>query len=134
MLELGAELAEAKCPAFMIEVEFESGREAGKEELVEWFKYKKVANRTKPVSTMLPEEYRIVRKRHPDPLGDLPPLPYQLGEFVPGWRYTQERYDEMDIDPEGFLWPEEKKLAHEVVRLNEMGLAWDESVICCGLP
>ena len=35
------------------------------ERLVEVFKYKRVANKVRPVETTLPEEYRIQRQKHP---------------------------------------------------------------------
>ncbi|KAG9227044.1 hypothetical protein CCMSSC00406_0008244 [Pleurotus cornucopiae] len=53
--------------------------------------YRKVANRTVPVSTTLPEQYQIVRCEPPDILADLLPLPTQPPDFTPGLRYTQER-------------------------------------------
>lgn len=43
----------------------------GAEELVEVFKYKKVANKVRPVPATLPEEFRIVRRAHPNPLSTL---------------------------------------------------------------
>ena len=105
----------------------ETASDSDEEGSVEVLKYKKVANRTKPVATTLPEEYRIVRREHPDPLRDLPMLPTRPPDFVPGQRYTQERYEAMELDSEAFLWEEERKLVHHVIKANEMGLAWDES-------
>ena len=90
-------------------------------------KYKKVANKTKPVATTLPEEFRIVRRSPEEPLKDLAPLPVSPPVFVPTGRYTQERFEAMEINPYSFMWPEEEKLAHEVIRLNEKNFAWDES-------
>ena len=37
--------------------------------------YKKVANKVRPVPATLPEQFRIVRHTHPDPLEGLPVLP-----------------------------------------------------------
>ena len=34
--------------------------------------YKKVANKVRPVPTTLPEEFRIVRRAHPNPLENMP--------------------------------------------------------------
>ena len=105
------------CPAFEMEVEWlpyggggassggvsDGGRSGvGEKGRGEWkvdiriperemFKYKKVANRTKPVATTLPEEYRIKRYPIEDPLADLPELPVDPPDFTPGKRYTQER-------------------------------------------
>ena len=98
----------------------------GPEEEVENLAYKKVANKVRPVATTLPEDFRIVRREHPDPLKDMPVLPTQPPVFTPGQRFTQERKDALDINPDGFLWPEEEKLAFELLKLQEEGLAWTE--------
>ena len=88
--------------------------------------YKKVANKVRPVPTTLPEEFRIVRRAHPNPLENMPVLPTHPPEFSPGRRFTRERYDALDIDPTGFLWPEERKLAYEFIKLHEECFAWNE--------
>jgi hypothetical protein len=79
------------------------------------------------VKTTLPEEYRIVRIKHPDPLQGIPKLPERPPDFVPGRRYTQERYEAHKAAMGPFLWPEEEKLAHELVRLQEDAFAWEET-------
>ena len=89
-------------------------------------KYKPVAQRIVPVKTTLPEEFRMVRRKHPDPLGDLPELPTHPPEFTPGLRYTQERFESNDVNPDGFLWPDEVRLAHHVIKVQEDALAWTE--------
>ena len=89
--------------------------------------YKKVEKKIRPVPTTLPEEFRIVRRPHPDPLKDKPTLPIHPPEFKPGKRFTQARKDALDIDPHGFLWPEERKLSYEFIRLHEHCFAWEES-------
>ena len=88
--------------------------------------YKKVANKVRPVPTTLPEEFRIVRRAHPNPLENMPVLPTHPPEFSPGRRFTRERYEALDIDPTGFLWPEERKLAYEFIKLHEECFAWNE--------
>jgi hypothetical protein len=90
-------------------------------------KYKKVAKRTFPVSTTTPEEFRIVRRSPPDILANMKPLPMHPPPFEPGTRYTTERSRAQNIDPSGFLLPEETALAHWILRENESALAWDES-------
>ena len=94
--------------------------------IVESYAYKKVANRIKPVATTLPEEFRIVRKIPRDPLATLPKLLTKPPEFVPGTRYTQERKEAMKINKKGFLWPEEEKLAHHLIKVHETAFAWTE--------
>jgi len=90
-------------------------------------KYRKAADRVHPVATQLPEEFRIVRNITGDPLKDLPELPTHPPDFTPGKRYTQERHDNLNLNPDGFLTDEEEKLAHHLVKLQEEALAWDES-------
>jgi hypothetical protein len=90
-------------------------------------KYKKVANRTLPIKGTLPEEFRQVRRHHPDPLGGLPELPIHPPEFTPGLRYTQERHEALKVNPTGFLWPDEEKLAHFTVKVHEDAFAWVET-------
>jgi hypothetical protein len=89
-------------------------------------RYKPVANRIKPVKTTLPEEYRIVRLVHPEPLRNIPELPVHPPDFIPGHRYTMERYEALKATMKPFLWPEEEKLAHELIRLQEDAFAWEE--------
>ena len=89
------------------------------------FLYKKVANKTRPVATTLPENFRILRKEHPDPLAGMRPLPVRPPEFVPTGRLTQERRDQMDIGKD-LLWPEEIKLAEWIVCEHNKAFAWTD--------
>ncbi|KAJ2912837.1 hypothetical protein MD484_g7576, partial [Candolleomyces efflorescens] len=93
----------------------------------ESFKCKKVANRVKPVSAPLPPEFRIERRIPEDPLIDIPSLPTHPPEFTPGHRYTQERKEKLNVNPDGFLTPDEENLVHHLMRTCEDGFAWDES-------
>jgi hypothetical protein len=88
--------------------------------------YKKVANKVRPVATTLPEEFRIVRRVPSDPLANIPKLPTSPPEFSPGKRYTQERMEAMSVNSDGFLWPEEEKLVHYLIKAHEMAFAWTE--------
>jgi hypothetical protein len=90
-------------------------------------KYKPVAKRTHPRKTTLPEEFHIVRRPHPNPLDNIPVLPTRPPLFRPGLHYTQEWYEATDVDPDNFLWPEERKLVHETIRLQEDAFAWEET-------
>jgi hypothetical protein len=87
--------------------------------------YKKVANKTRPVATTLPEDFRIVRHEHPDPLGGMLPLPVQPPEFVPTERFTAERRDKMQLG-KGLLLPEEVRLAEWIVSTHESAFAWTD--------
>ena len=107
--DAGRELEVEECKAFTVTLEAVAGEDR------ESFKYKKVANKTKPVATTLPEVFRIMRRSPSDALADLPALPTDLPQFVPMGRYMQERHDDLDLNLEGFLWPAEEVLAHKVV-------------------
>ncbi len=89
--------------------------------------YKKVAKKVQPVSTSLPEDYRIIRRIPKDPLLSLPALPTHPPDFTPGSRLTQERLNALDLNCYGFLLPNELKLLTHVLRINEHGLAWTEA-------
>jgi len=91
------------------------------------FAYKKVANKVKPVATTMPQHARIIRRIPEDPLLTLQPLSFHPPDFTPGRRLTLERVTELGILANSFLWPEERKLAAQILLNNEMGLAWDES-------
>ena len=87
--------------------------------------YKKVANKTKPVATTLPERFRIIRHEHPNPLEGLVPLPTHPPVFTPKGRFTQERRDKMSAGKD-FLWPEEIKLAEWIVGEHNKAFAWTD--------
>lgn len=89
-------------------------------------KYKPVDKRTQPVAATLPEEYRIIRKFPSNPLDTLPELPTLPPDFTPGIRYTAERMKDQNINADGFLWPEEEKLVHHIIKTHEMAFAWNE--------
>ena len=97
------------------------------ERLVKVFKYKRVANKVRPVETTLPEEYRFQRQKHPDPFATIPELLHTPPEFIGGKRYTQERYEANDVDPTGFIWDGEKKIVHHFLQIHEDAFAWDET-------
>ena len=50
MLDMGRELEEGECEAFRVEMTVEEGDEQD-DQSGEWMKYKKVANKTKPVGS-----------------------------------------------------------------------------------
>jgi len=91
------------------------------------FAYKKVANRVKPVATTMPQHARIIRRFPEDPLLTLTPLTSHPPDFSSGQRLTHERMTDLGILDNTFLWPDERKLAAHVLRINELALAWDES-------
>jgi hypothetical protein len=87
---------------------------------------KRVAQKVKPVSSTVPEELRVRRTIPRDPLATLEPLPRLPPEFVPTQRLTQERIDELKVNYNGFLQPEEEKLFKHILILNEKTLPFEE--------
>ena len=88
--------------------------------------YKPVSRKIRPIPTVYPEYAQTRRSIPEDPLKDLPELPIKPPEFQPTTRLTQERLDEMGINSDGYLWPEEVKLFKHVIKLNEMAFAWSD--------
>jgi len=88
--------------------------------------YKKTANQIKPVATTLPEDFQIIRRIPTDPLETLPEISFNPPNFSPGERYTLERKSAMNVNQEQFLWPEEEKLVHHLIKLQEFAFAWTE--------
>ena len=97
------------------------------ERTIESLAYEKVANKTRLIAMTLPEEFRIVRRIPSDPLTKLPILPTHLPDFDPGERYTRERKEAMPVNKDGFLWPEEKKLVHYLIRVHESAFTWNKN-------
>ena len=94
-------------------------------------KYKTVDKKVRPVKTDLPPGERIIRNMTGDPLKDMPTLPTSPPEeFVPIGRYTLERKAIIDkLHSEDFLWPQERLLMHELMRLQEKAFAWQADEI-----
>src|ERR1700678_272215 len=62
-----------------------------------------------------------------DPLLSLPPLSITPPDFVPTAKLTTERMKDLNIEADGFLWPEEVKLFKNILMLNERSLAFHQS-------
>ena len=88
--------------------------------------YKRVDRKVKPVPGVFPEEARVIRQIPEDPLKTLPNLDKLNSDFVPNGRLTHERLKELNINPDGFLWPEEEKLFQKVLQLNQHTLVFEE--------
>jgi len=96
------------------------------EEVVSCFvkKYKLVVPKIKPVLGTLPERFRITKEIVGDPLQGIPKLLEHPPEFEPKGHYTLERKEKLDMaHEEGFLWPEERKLMHWLVREQDKAFA-----------
>ena len=111
-------------PADLIEVPWER-EDKRKVYVLAARKYKKVADRIKPVPSTFPEKYKTLRRIPSDPLIGIPVLPTKPPEFVPTRKFTRERKENMNINKDGFLWPEEEKLAFEIIRSQEEVFAWE---------
>lgn len=90
-------------------------------------KYKPVAQKVRPVVTVLPKEFRITRNIVGDPLAEIPKLLQNPPRFRPTGRYTQERKEKIDKQHADFLWPEELALAHHFMMEQNEGFAWDDT-------
>ena len=88
--------------------------------------YKRVGKRIHPVSTQFPIDCQVTRQIPEDPLLTLPHLPTRPPEFTPTAKISMERLAELNINPAGFLWPEEEKLFQHVMKLNETGIAFED--------
>ena len=91
------------------------------------YKYKKVADRVKPIPTTLLEDYRIIRRAHLDPLKNIPVLLTHPPTFFLDSRFTQERRNTLDIDSIEFLIDDEQNLVLWLIREQELAFAWDET-------
>lgn len=92
-------------------------------------KYKPVAKKINAVPATLPEEFRIIRHFPEDPLLSLPKVPIKAHPFEPGKRLTLERWEEIKkkLVEASFLWEEEIKLVGEILKNNELAMAWNDA-------
>jgi hypothetical protein len=91
------------------------------------FKYKRVNKKVQPILVTLPEEFYTIRQIPCDPLLSLLLLPTHPPNFVPDECLTQECLDNLNLNPDNFLWHEEVKLVQHILKLNEHTLAWMEA-------
>jgi len=99
----------------------------GQEDIVSQFagkKYKPVVLKIRPMLGELPQEFRIVRNITRNPLEELLDMPVKPLPSKPCRRYTEERIQAMDnAHEEGFLWLEERKLMHYMIRIQNKAFA-----------
>ncbi|EMD30804.1 hypothetical protein CERSUDRAFT_60816 [Gelatoporia subvermispora B] len=88
--------------------------------------YKTVDKKVRPIPGVFPEEARVTRQFPEDPLLSLPTVPTHPPEFVPSSRLTWECLATINVNPDDFLWPEEVKLFHHILKLNDRTLAFSE--------
>ena len=90
------------------------------------YKYKKVAQKVRPISMNMPEEMKSKRQFPNDPLQNLPQLPCKPPKFTPTKKVTEERMANLAIEDHEELLPEERKLLQHVIVLNERSIAFSE--------
>ena len=90
------------------------------------YKYKKVAQKVRPISGIIPEHQKPRRQFPEDPLKTLTTLPHHPPDFTPTARVTAERMEALNLSNHEELWSEERKLLQHVVRTNERSIAFDE--------
>ena len=89
--------------------------------------YKRVDRKVKPVPAVFPEDARVERHFPEEPLDSLPELPTHPPQFIPnGGRLTTERMEEMKINEDGFLWPEEEKLFKHILQTHQDHFVWED--------
>ena len=88
--------------------------------------FKRVDQKVRPVAGTMPEETKVMRQFPEDPLMSLIPLTPDIPKFIPTAKLTQERIDKLNINKDGFMWPEEEKLFLHILRLNERCIAFED--------
>jgi len=88
--------------------------------------YKRVDKKIHPVSTTLPEDCQVTRQIPEDPILTLPYLPTHPPDFTPTTKITEEHMKILNVNSDGFLWPEEEKLFKHIMVLNEKGIAFED--------
>ena len=89
--------------------------------------YKPVDQKVRPISGTFPQEVLVCHNFPHEPLDGLPILSRNPPDFKPTEKITSETLKLIDINGEGFLWPEEEKLFAQVISLNEAALAFEET-------
>ncbi|KIJ11218.1 hypothetical protein PAXINDRAFT_15850 [Paxillus involutus ATCC 200175] len=88
--------------------------------------YKPVDHKVKSVPGIFPQEAAVVRQFPYDPLESLPPLTPHPPSFTPSNKITKNHIDEIQVNKQGFLWPEEEKVFQYILLLNEELLAFED--------
>jgi hypothetical protein len=90
-------------------------------------KYKPITLKVRPVETELLSRFRIIHDIRGDPLENIPKLPMRPQDFHLTGRYMQERKEQFNqVHMGDFLLPEEKKLRHQFMCLQNEAFAWND--------
>ena len=88
-------------------------------------KYKPIACKIRPIETELPSQFCIICDIKGHPLETLPHLNPRLPNFKPTGQYTTKRCDQFeDVHTGNFLLPEERKLVHHFMCLQNGTFVW----------
>jgi len=87
--------------------------------------YKPVARKVRSVLAPVDEEFQVTWSLPDDPLARMIPLPTHPPDFIPRKRFIQERADALDLNLANWLWSDEVKLLHWIVRQQEMAFTWE---------
>jgi transposase InsO family protein len=98
-----------------------------KEVLVAAAKYKPVDRKVRPVPGVMPEDARTIRRFPSDPLAGYEKPTLDPPPFADGKRVTRERLGKLGLFKSGFLWPQEIRIAEDVLLRREKSLAFDET-------
>ncbi|RDB24687.1 hypothetical protein Hypma_008178 [Hypsizygus marmoreus] len=85
-------------------------------ELEAYTVYKRIAQKIHPVSGTFPEESRVHHRFLHNPLDSLLTLTSNPPVFIPTERLTLENMKILNVNPDGFLWPEEEKNYSQLAR------------------
>jgi hypothetical protein len=89
--------------------------------------YKPAHKKVRPVPGTTPENAKTIRRFPEDPLADLPEVLWDPPPFKDGKRVTKERLAKMKWRANGFLTETEIRMFDHILKVNEAGLAFDES-------
>lgn len=88
--------------------------------------YKRVDRKIKPVPAVFPEAARVQRRFPENPLDSLSELPVHPPKFEENGRLTKERLEEMKLNTDGFLWPEEEKLFSHILQTHQNTFVFED--------
>ena len=88
-----------------------------------------MARKVNPISGIIPDEFKNVRRFPHDPLEGLPSVPTHPPPFSAGSRLTDDRWNLIreDLVTKSKLLPAEIELVAHILKVNELGLAWEDS-------
>ncbi|EKM50403.1 uncharacterized protein PHACADRAFT_178145 [Phanerochaete carnosa HHB-10118-sp] len=90
--------------------------------------YKKADRKVKSVSAVFSEDARVNRQFSEDSMASLPTLSPNPPKFTPdGGQLSQENLEAMNINPDGFIWPEEENLFCTLLQTHQNHFVFEDS-------